>query len=721
MDAPVRAYRRLPFGLRPRPRRPTRPSDARRAAWGGRSLPSCSCSPVSVATAWLARPPPPARLTETVAAYWLVATRRRHLRLRRRRLLRIHGGHPPQQADRGHGRHPRQRRLLAGGLRRRHLRLRRRRLLRLDGRASPLNKPVVGMAATPDGDGYWLVASDGGIFAFGDAGFYGSMGGHPLNQPIVGMAATPDGKGYWLVAADGGIFAFGDAAFYGSTGHHHLNPADRGDDRRPQRPRLLVHCRRRRRLRLRRRPLLRFARRRPPEPGPSWPWPATADGTGYWFTNSNGAVTAFGNATYWGSAPQVLNQPVVGMAEATGNGQLHRRSVPVGHLRLRHLELPVPAGSFPPSPTPSGLRRGGRSLDGPHQPCLRPSEAAWAGGGLNLYIYLTYGQTAPRRATQSCAYHRLGPPPATSASTTALDAFGKAQAAGVNTSVAWWLDVETPIPRGRSTRRPTPPWSRGHRRAPLRGLNNVGIYASPGSWNGIVGDYQPAYRTGRPTGAPTRPTTCTEVQLVYPATSLRGRCRSSSTARRPTPSDGDGLPPSTTTTAADATAESADGVGSDRRDGVVVREQAPPSRPRLPGRHARRARCELEPGTGRRHRPPGAWPAARPRSPRHGRPPPPVGRDGGHHRRPGSPPPDRTNRSSSPRPGRWAGPDRRPSPARRTGRRIRPRRVRPPRRGAARRVRSRYHTGSRRAPIPEPAERRRQDLGRLDGPGQTLA
>ena len=33
-----------------------------------------------------------------------------------------------------------------------------------------LNKPVVGMASTPDGAGYWLVAADGGIFAFGDAG-----------------------------------------------------------------------------------------------------------------------------------------------------------------------------------------------------------------------------------------------------------------------------------------------------------------------------------------------------------------------------------------------------------------------------------------------------------------------------------------------------------------------------------------------------------------------
>ncbi len=44
------------------------------------------------------------------------------------------------------------------------------------------------MASTPDGQGYWMVASDGGIFSFGDAGFYGSEGAKPLNKPIVGMA-----------------------------------------------------------------------------------------------------------------------------------------------------------------------------------------------------------------------------------------------------------------------------------------------------------------------------------------------------------------------------------------------------------------------------------------------------------------------------------------------------------------------------------------------------
>ena len=81
-----------------------------------------------------------------------------------------------------------------------------------------LSAPVVGMAATPDGGGYWLVASDGGIFSYGDAHFYGSTGNIRLHKPIVGMAATPGGHGYWLVASDGGIFSYGDAHFYGSAG-----------------------------------------------------------------------------------------------------------------------------------------------------------------------------------------------------------------------------------------------------------------------------------------------------------------------------------------------------------------------------------------------------------------------------------------------------------------------------------------------------------------------
>ena len=71
------------------------------------------------------------------------------------------------------------------------------------------------------------MATDGGIFDYGDAGFYGSTGCIHLNKPIVAMAATPDGHGYWLVASDGGIFNYGDAGFYGSRGGQPLNEAHR--------------------------------------------------------------------------------------------------------------------------------------------------------------------------------------------------------------------------------------------------------------------------------------------------------------------------------------------------------------------------------------------------------------------------------------------------------------------------------------------------------------
>ena len=115
----------------------------------------------------------------------------------------------------------------------------------------PLDKPIVGMAATPSGNGYWLVASDGGIFNFGDAPSIGSKGGQPLDKPIVGMASRPTGHGYWLVASDGGIFAFGDAAFYGSTGGQPLDQPIVGMAADAVWPRLLAGGLRRRHLHLR--------------------------------------------------------------------------------------------------------------------------------------------------------------------------------------------------------------------------------------------------------------------------------------------------------------------------------------------------------------------------------------------------------------------------------------------------------------------------------------
>jgi hypothetical protein len=88
---------------------------------------------------------------------------------------------------------------------------------------------IVGLAPTADQGGYWLVGSDGGVFTFGDATFAGSMGGKALSAPVVAMTGTPyapaeppaqpvtQGEGYWLVGSDGGVFSFGDSKYYGSV------------------------------------------------------------------------------------------------------------------------------------------------------------------------------------------------------------------------------------------------------------------------------------------------------------------------------------------------------------------------------------------------------------------------------------------------------------------------------------------------------------------------
>ena len=144
-----------------------------------------------------------------------------------------------------------------------------------------LNKPIVGMASTPRNDGYWLVASDGGIFAFGRATFFGSTGALTLAKPIVGMAATPTGAGYWLVASDGGIFAFGDAKFFGSTAGSPLA-----------------------------KPIVGMA--------------ATPSGKGYYLVASDGGIFAYGDAVFRGSTGAIrLNQPIVGIAVTPSGGGYH--------------------------------------------------------------------------------------------------------------------------------------------------------------------------------------------------------------------------------------------------------------------------------------------------------------------------------------------------------------------------------------------------------------
>ena len=149
-----------------------------------------------------------------------------------------------------------------------------------DGSAGglPLVRPMVGAARTDDGQGYWTVASDGGVFSYGDARFYGSTGGIPLVRPMVGMSPNRSGAGYWTVASDGGVFSFGGTRFYGSTGGVRLVQ-----------------------------PMVGMA--------------STPSGRGYWLVASDGGVFSFGDARFYGSTGGVrLSAPIVGIASTADGG-----------------------------------------------------------------------------------------------------------------------------------------------------------------------------------------------------------------------------------------------------------------------------------------------------------------------------------------------------------------------------------------------------------------
>jgi hypothetical protein len=310
-----------------------------------------------------------------------------------------------------------------------------------------LAQPVVAMAATPDGGGYWLFAADGGVFAFGDAAFQGSMGGAHLTKPIVGAAAADPG-GYWLVASDGGIFAFGDAPYLGSLGGHALS-----------------------------RPVVGMA---------------ASDAGGYWTVDANGAVTAFGDAGYFGSAPQHISRPMVGVADGPGTGNSVNGAYPSGTYGYDvsvFQDDPPACDSTLPSGHTIGIVEATGTANGNGNPCLA-HEAQWAGGGLNLYIFMTDGADATNQPDCN------GDPGCNWGYEAGRFAVQYAQSQGVNPEVAWWIDVEEPPP-------PLVAWSADTAENDqviegtidaLRdsGINSVGIYTSPLTWNGIAGDFQPA-------------------------------------------------------------------------------------------------------------------------------------------------------------------------------------------------------------------------------------
>jgi len=145
-------------------------------------------------------------------------------------------------------------------------------------------------ASSPN-HGYWLVSSDGGIFTFGSAQFYGSIGAFQLNRPVIGITPTADHDGYWLVASDGGVFSFGDTAFYGSLPGEGFNPAGSGlpDSLNASIVGIVP----------------------------------TGDFGGYIMVASDGGVFTFGDAKFEGSCPSIggcSGAAVAVMPDASGNG-----------------------------------------------------------------------------------------------------------------------------------------------------------------------------------------------------------------------------------------------------------------------------------------------------------------------------------------------------------------------------------------------------------------
>jgi hypothetical protein len=150
---------------------------------------------------------------------------------------------------------------------------------------------------TLDGHGYWIADSTGDVYAFGDAGFYGSLpgvlgssiktspndvvSGHATTIPVTGFAAMPNGQGYWMADSSGDIYTFGDAISYGSLAALGIAPP----------------------------PVTVTGYTRPSTVGVSIPLSTvsglarTSDGGGYWLTSLDGGVFAFGDAHYFGSVP----------------------------------------------------------------------------------------------------------------------------------------------------------------------------------------------------------------------------------------------------------------------------------------------------------------------------------------------------------------------------------------------------------------------------------
>jgi hypothetical protein len=158
---------------------------------------------------------------------------------------------------------------------------------------------VIGFSPTPDGHGYWILDSDGDVFPYGDAPYFGSvpqaLGGTVPPTGVLSITPTPDGNGYWILGGDGGVYSFGSANFYGSLpGVGVSQPPLTLTLTSPDSALLTV-------------PLASASQ-----------IVSTPDGHGYWVVSLDGGVFAFGDAQFYGSVPGA-NASVVGVVSLCNN------------------------------------------------------------------------------------------------------------------------------------------------------------------------------------------------------------------------------------------------------------------------------------------------------------------------------------------------------------------------------------------------------------------
>jgi len=129
---------------------------------------------------------------------------------------------------------------------------------------------AVDLETTPSGNGYWIVDNAGNVFGYGDAASQGGIQGGQLapGEAVTSLSSTPSGKGYWIFTNKGRAVRFGDATFFGDMSRVALA-------------------------------------------GPVLDSIPTTTGQGYYMVGSDGGIFAFGDAKFYGSmGDKKLNAPV---------------------------------------------------------------------------------------------------------------------------------------------------------------------------------------------------------------------------------------------------------------------------------------------------------------------------------------------------------------------------------------------------------------------------